>query len=265
MTNYSVIDTVKGSNALVELIQYDKLSGSDNLETAQTLFFAQESGMKLKQVRITLNRGAIVTEAGALQFLKGDIRAENNAGGASGVLKKFVSSALTKEAMFKPKYEGTGVIYLEPSFGHYLIFNMENDEMVVDKGMFYCCEPTVEVSVEMQKNLSSAIAGGEGLFQTKLKGSGIVVLTSPVPQNEIVVLELDNEKVQVDGNFALLRTGNVTFSVEKSTKSIFGSLTSGEGLIQTFKGTGQVWVAPTQPIYQHLNLPLTRSPQPNQR
>ena len=56
----------------------------------------------------------------------------------------------------------------------------------------------------------------------------------------------------MDGNFALMRTGQIDFSVEKSTRSLLGTLTSGEGLLQTFRGTGSVWLAPTQAVYQQL-------------
>jgi uncharacterized protein (AIM24 family) len=65
-------------------------------------------------------------------------------------------------------------------------------------------------------------------------------------------IDLKDETLQVDGNFALMRTGRIEFSVEKSTKGIIGTLTSGEGLLQTFRGTGSVWLAPTQDIYQKL-------------
>jgi uncharacterized protein (AIM24 family) len=40
--------------------------------------------------------------------------------------------------------------------------------------------------------------------------------------------------------------------VEKSTKSFMGSMQSGEGLLQTFSGTGEVWLAPTQSVYKRL-------------
>ena len=49
-----------------------------------------------------------------------------------------------------------------------------------------------------------------------------------------------------------MRTGAIEFSVEKSTKGLLGTLTSGEGLLQTFRGTGSVWLAPTQEIYERL-------------
>jgi uncharacterized protein (AIM24 family) len=102
----------------------------------------------------------------------------------------------------------------------------------------------------MQKNISSAAFGGEGIFQTSIKGSGIAVLYSPVPISEIEKIELDDEKLSVDGNFALMRTEGINFKTEKSSKSWLATSVSGEGLLQTFSGTGTVWIAPTQGIYE---------------
>jgi len=59
----------------------------------------------------------------------------------------------------------------------------------------------------------------------------------------------------VDGNFALLRRGDIQFSVEMSSKEIINTMASGEGLLQTFRrGTGEVWLAPTQAVYNTLKL-----------
>ncbi len=105
----------------------------------------------------------------------------------------------------------------------------------------------------MQKNVSSALLGGEGLFQTQVRGSGLAVFELPVPASEVRCVHLNNETLQVDGNFALMRSGQIDFSVEKSSKGMFGSMTSGEGLLQTFRGTGRVWLAPTQAIYSQMS------------
>lgn len=239
---FQVIDSAQGANARFEILQYKPL------ESGQ-YYYLQKAGGRLKQVRIILNNGKITMEAGALQFLKGHIECQNEIGGVSGLVGKIAGSMLNNESTFKPTYHGTGEIYLEPSFGHYLIYHLQNEEIIVDKGMFYTCESTVDVGVAMQKNLSSAIKGGEGLFQTKLSGTGIAVLQSPVPAHEIIKLQLNNERLQVDGNFALLRSGNISFTVERSSKSLLGSATSGEGYLQTFTGTGTVWLAPTEPIH----------------
>jgi uncharacterized protein (AIM24 family) len=113
------------------------------------------------------------------------------------------------------------------------------------------------VTVEAHKveSFSARMAGGEGRYQTKVSGAGIVVFRIPVPRSEIVELTLQDETLQVDGSFALLRTGDVRFSVEKASNSMLGAVTSGEGLLQTFRGTGRVWIAPTQPLYTRLRTP----------
>ena len=184
--------------------------------------------------------------------MKGDINIYSKMGGVLGLGKKIISSKLTGETAFKPSYRGTGEIFLEPSFGHFALIELEDDEIIVDDGMFYACEEDVEVGVAMQRTLSSSLLGNEGLYQTKLSASGIVALEIPVPESEIFKCVLINDTLKVDGNFAILRTGNIKFSVEKSSKSIVGSLTSGEGFVNVYRGSGEVWLIPTKNIYNKL-------------
>jgi uncharacterized protein (AIM24 family) len=261
---YQVVSFVENQNMKIEVLEYQNLGGNDNFAVAEKLFFAQKSNIKLRQVRITLKNSSLTAEAGALQMMKGNITLKSLGGsGAKGFLKGLASSVLTNESAIKPQYQGSGVIYLEPSFKHYMIVELNNEEIIADKGLFYCCESSVSVSVQAMKNVTSAIAGGEGLFQTKVSGKGFCVFEIPVPEDELVEFELQNETVQVDGNFTLLRLGNIEFTVEKSTKSIFGSVVSGEGLLQTFRGTGKVIIAPTLPVYQKLGALLTPAPVQN--
>ncbi|MCI5123566.1 MAG: AIM24 family protein [Candidatus Electrothrix sp. AR5] len=215
---------------------------------------AQHSGVRLKQVRITLQDSEVILEAGALHFQQGDITIESKVGGVGGFFKKAAAKKLTNESAFKPTYKGSGQIYLEPGFGHYILLSLEDEEIVADKGMFLACQSSVEVGVATQKGLATGLLGGEGFFQTKLSGRGICVLQSPVPVKEIIKVTLNDDTLQVDGNFALLRKGDVEFTVKGATKSFIGSMTSGEGLLQTFHGTGEVWLAPTQSVYQQLAL-----------
>ena len=120
--------------------------------------------------------------------------------------------------------------------------------------MFFACEEGVEVGVAVQKNISAALLGNEGLCQTKISGSGIVALEVPVPESEIFKCVLIDDTLKVDGNFAILRTGNIDFSVEKSSKSIVGSATSGEGFVNVYRGSGEVWLVPTKSAYKDLKV-----------
>lgn len=251
--NFKKISEMQGERCGFEVLEYPELKGGSNIHSSVMLSFMKDANIRLRQVKVTLNSGSVKLEAGALSFLKGNIEMDNNMGGLLGLGKKLISSKVTGETAFKPRYKGTGEIFLEPSFGHYALISLDNEEIVVDDGLFYACEDSVEVGVYAQKNLSATFMGNEGIFQTKISGKGIVLLEIPVPEEEIVKYTLNNETLKVDGNFALLRSKGIEFTVEKSSKSLISSATSGEGLLNVFRGTGDVWVAPTQHVYNQLN------------
>jgi uncharacterized protein (AIM24 family) len=252
-----VIESMNGNGGFtVDIVAYKRLNGGQDIPTAEALFMANQAGIRLKHVRIRLHNATAILESGALYFMKGNIKIDAKAGGSGGIggiAKGLASKVLANETFFRPQYSGTGEIYLEPSFSHFITIKLqEKQSLIVEKGMFFCSEGSVSVSVELNKAVSVGVLGGEGWFQTKVTGPGVCVLASPVPASEILCYELANETLQVDGNFALMRTESVKFSVKKSTRSLLGTVASGEGLLQTFEGSGKVWIAPTQSVYSQL-------------
>ncbi|GIM29962.1 transcriptional regulator [Clostridium polyendosporum] len=239
--------------SIFQVLEFDELNGGTDVETSIKLKFMRDSGIKLKQVRIILEDSAVKLESGVLSYLKGNIELNNKFGGVIGLGKKLLTSKVTGETAFKPRYEGIGEIFLEPSFGHFGLIELEDEEIIVDDGLFYACEDTVEVGAAMQKSISSMMMGNEGIFQTKLSGSGVIVLELPVPETEIFKCKLINDTLKVDGNFTILRTAGIGFTVEKSAKSLIGSATSGEGFLNVYKGTGEVWLVPTNSVYRKLS------------
>jgi len=253
LSQYDVLDEKVTEGARFRILQYKELKGSSDVRSAEQLFFLTSAGMRLKMVQITLNKGRIRNEPGALYFMRGNLEMKSSTGG--GIMRGLSRKVLSRESFFVNEIHGSGDIFLEPTFGHFLLVDIEDDEVIVDKSMFYAGSGSLDISAAAQRNISAAALGGEGLFQTRIKGSGVAVLFSPVPMSELQIIDLNNDTLSVDGNFALLRTGNVTFSVQKSSKSWLATSVSGEGLLQTFQGTGQVWLAPTQGIYDRLATP----------
>lgn len=253
LSQYDVIDEKMTNGARFRVLQQKELKGSSDVRSAEQLFFLQSAGMRMKMVQVSLNKGKIRNEPGALYFMRGALEMKSSTGG--GIMRGMSRKLLSGESFFVNEIHGSGEVFLEPTFGHFLLVEIDNDEVIVDKSMFYAGSGSLDISAAAQRNVSSAALGGEGFFQTRIKGSGVAVLFSPVPQSELQVIELNNETLQVDGNFALLRTGDITFSVEKSSKSWLATSVSGEGLLQTFRGTGQVWLAPTQGVYDRLATP----------
>jgi len=247
-----VIARAETDGARVEVIQYSVLRGSADTRTAETLFFASHAGMRLKMVRITLEDSKLRVEPGALYYMKGDLEMKASTGG--GVIKGLARKMMSGESFFVNEIHGTGEIYLEPTYGHFILHKIDGSSpgVICDKGMFYAGTSDLDIGASIQKNVSSALFGGEGFWQTSIKGQGIAILFSPVPVQEIKKINLNGDKLSVDGNFALMRSAGVEFRAEKSSKSWVATAVSGEGLLQTFSGTGSVWIAPTQGVYEKM-------------
>ena len=77
-----------------------------------------------------------------------------------------------------------------------------------------------------------------------MTGSGLAVLESPVPREELIEITLDNDVLKIDGSYAIAWSQSLTFTVERSTKSLIGSAASGEGLVNVYRGSGKVLMAP---------------------
>lgn len=247
-----VIDTGKGDGIEIEIIEYEYLAEIYNPHLLT-------KHKKLRQVRVHLSGGELIAEAGALQFMKGSVKMKVN-NSIAGAAKGFFESLATGETSVKPQYSGTGEIYLEPSYKHYLMFDMDDEEVVADRGIFFCCEASITVGVHTNNIVASAL-GKEGLFQTSLKGKGLAVVESPVPFSQVLVYQLNDETLQVDGNYAILRRGKIDFSIEKSTKSLLGSARSGEGFLYSYRGTGEVWLIPSL-RYVSNDEPIIFNPKP---
>ena len=250
--NIRIIDSAESGGVKIEVMEYQKLLGSTNTSAAMDLYFMEKQNMRARQVAVYINNDMVTVEPGAMSYFQGNLEMVSgvNAGNALG---RLFSGAVTGEAMAQPEYRGTGMLVLEPSFNHFLVLQLDREEIIVDKGMFYCAQGGVTVKAVAQRNISSALAGGEGLFQISLSGSGLVVLECPVPSCEIDIIELNNDVLRVDGNFAVLRSASLQFTVERSAKSLLGSAVSGEGLVNVYRGTGSVWLAPTIKVYSTIN------------
>ncbi len=250
--NIIVIDKAEFGGMTVEVLEYQKLLGTTNINSAVDMYYMAKQNIRARQIAVYLNKDSVKIEPGAMSYFQGNLEMVSGVT-ARNVLGRMVSGAVTGERVAQPEYKGSGMIVLEPSFKHFIVLQMEQEHIIVDKGMFYCAQGSIEVSPVMMENVSSGLLGGEGIFQISLKGSGIAVLECAVPSSEIDVIEMENDTLKVDGNFSILRSGNIDFTVERSAKTLVGSAVSGEGLVNVYRGTGSVWLAPTLKVYDAVN------------
>lgn len=217
-------------------------------ETAMQAYFASQMNVHKRQVVCDIAKSNVTVQAGAMQWMVGDVRATTGLKGVGDLFGKAMRGSVTGESAIKPEYTGNGTLVLEPTYKHILLVDLKdwNGSIVLDDGLFLACESTLKHKAVMRSNVSSAVLGNEGLFNLGIQGQGIVCLESPCPREELVEIWLDNDVLKVDGNFAIAWSGSLDFTVERSGKTLLGSAASGEGLVNVYRGTGKVLLAPVR-------------------
>lgn len=213
---------------------------------AQTAYFCNEMNVRKRQVICDVSKANITLQAGAMQWMAGDVKATTGIKGVGDLFGKAVRGKVTGESAIKPEYTGTGTLVLEPTYKHLLLIEVDdwNGSIVLDDGLFLACDSRLKHKAVMRSNVSSALAGNEGLFNLGIQGSGVLCLESPVPKEELIEITLENDVLKIDGNMAIAWSGSLDFTVERSGKSLIGSAASGEGLVNVYRGTGKVLLAP---------------------
>mgnify|MGYP001183594018 CR=1 FL=1 len=240
--NIEIVEVKAG----IKVLEY-KRDLSVNTSNAMASYYASKMNVRKRQVLIELKGNAYTISAGTMQWTSGTVTMSADVKGIGDFIGKALSSKVTKESAIKPKYQGTGLLMLEPTYKYILLEDVSDwDGMVLDDGLFLACESKVQQKIVARSNFSSAILGKEGLFNLCLKGEGMVVLESPVPRDELIEFKLDNDEVRIDGNFAIAWSNSLNFRVEKSSKSLLGSAVSGEGLVNVYRGTGKILMAPIE-------------------
>lgn len=216
-------------------------------ESAMVAYFSSEMNVRRRQVICDLSQAPVTIQAGAMQWMVGDVTATTGVQGVGDFFGKAVRGAVTKESAIKPEYVGSGSLVLEPTYKYILLIDVADwgNSIVLDDGLFLACYSSLQHKAVMRSNISSAVAGNEGLFNLSINGYGALCLESPCPKEELIEITLDNDVLKIDGNMALCWSGSLNFSVERSGKTLMGSAASGEGLVNVYRGTGKVLLAPT--------------------
>lgn len=214
--------------------------------TAITAYFSAKMNVHKRQVVCDLSKANVTIQAGAMQWTAGDVNATTGVKGVTDLIGKAFKGKVTGESAIKPEYTGTGTLVLEPTYRHLVLLEASEwmGGLVLNDGMFLACDSNLKQTLDIRKNLSSAVAGGEGLFNLCLQGQGAVAIESFCPKDELIEVVLENDVLKIDGNFAVAWSKSLDFTSERSSKTLIGSAASGEGLVNVYRGTGRVLLAP---------------------
>lgn len=253
--NRKIISTINNFHVL-EYVQDASVSPMNAIDE----YFMSKMNVRRRQVVIDISQEhSAVIQAGAMQWMGGNVQATSGVKGLGDLFGKAIKGAVTKETAVKPEYIGEGFLVLEPTYKYIILQDVSkwgSVGMIIEDGMFLACDANVKRNIVARKTLSSAVLGGEGLFNMSLQGNGAVALESNVPEDELIEIELENDELKIDGNLAVCWSSNLDFTVERTTKTLVGSAVSGEGLVNVYRGSGRVLmspVAPTDSLYSSTN------------
>lgn len=247
LSNFMDNDDIKtlDSKGPFTVIEYQR-DLSVTPESAIVAYYSSEMNVRKRQVVCDLSKAQVTIQAGAMQWMLGDVNATTGIKGVGDLFGKAIRGKATGESAIKPEYTGSGIMVLEPTYKYLILMDAAEwgGSVVLDDGLFLACDSNLKHKAVMRSNLSSAVAGGEGLFNLSLNGSGVFCIESECPREELIEITLQNDVLKVDGNMVMAWSGGLDFTVERSGKSLIGSAASGEGLVNVYRGTGKVLMSP---------------------
>lgn len=201
--------------------------------------FQIQSSQFQRWVKITIDNEAVRAEASALSYMRGSVQVDTPLPSFGTAIK----CRIADEPLIRPRYSGSGEIYLASTFGGYHIFEVADTPWILESGAYWASDDSVILGLHREAMMTSYWAG-EGFidFQTKVSGRGRVVLNAHGPVEEV---SLGNETISVDGKLVIARTADVRFRVKRPTKSLFSYWLSGEELHRQYRGPGKVLLVST--------------------
>lgn len=185
--------------------------------------------------------GEIQAKQGSMAAYQGNVDFQYHGGGASRMLKKFV----TGENLRLMTCKGKGDLFLADNGAEVHVIDLENEELTVNGNNLLAFENSLSWDVSLiRSGVMGMVAGG--LFNATIKGTGQAAITSwGMP----IVLNVD-EPTFVDVNCVIAWASSLSVEVKSSVKA--GALIgrgSGEAFQMGFSGQGFVVVQPGEGPY----------------
>jgi uncharacterized protein (AIM24 family) len=191
-----------------------------------------------KLLRVRLGE-PFMARQGSMVAYQGNVDFAFEGGGAS----KFIKKALTGEGLPLMRCQGQGDVFLAERAYDVHLLNLNNAGLSISGKNVLAFSSSLDWNIERVKG-GSMVAGG--LFNTTLRGSGWVALTTDGPP---VVLNAAEAPTFADTNAVVAWSANLQTQLKTSFKA--GALIgrgSGEALQVSFYGQGFVIVQPSEGI-----------------
>ena len=195
-------------------------------------------------VKVNLGRGEMIKiERGAMVYMQ-DVNIEgkmNSKGSGIGGLLGAIGRSLTSgESMFITEATGTGdngVIGIAPSIpGKIANLQVGSRQYCLNTNAFLACDSTVNYSMKAQDVGKALFGGTGGLFVMITEGQGDLLVNA---FGDLIELEVTADKpLTIDNEHVVAWDASLDYNISVASGA-FG-FTTGEGLVNNFRGNGKV-------------------------
>jgi uncharacterized protein (TIGR00266 family) len=202
--------------------------------------FNIEYGPVFTVLRVSLDKGeSFKAEAGAMISMSAAIQLEAKTSGKG--LFGSIKAAVGGEGFFASLFtavDGPGEVVLGPaSPGDIMQMELNNQTLYAQAGAYLAGSVGLVLSTQ---GSAKALFSGEGLFLSKITGTGAVFVSS---YGSIYMKELKaGEKYIVDTGHIVAFEESVSYTIKKAAKGLFSTVASGEGLVCEYSGPGKIWI-----------------------
>lgn len=209
--------------------------------------FSMDSNMQFPLVELSLNQGETVfIQRGSMVYHTPNVTLNTQLNASGSGLGRFVKavgrSMVSGESTFITQavaQSDNGYLALAPdSPGQVIPLQLGEKQYRLNDGAFLALDGTAYYTMERQ-SVGKALFGGQGgFFVMTTQGQGTLLANA---FGSIKKLELHNQEVTIDNAHVVAWSQSLNYHVHLEN-GFWQSIGTGEGVVNTFQGTGEVYV-----------------------
>ena len=209
--------------------------------------FSMDSNMQFPLVELSLNQGETVfIQRGSMVYHTPNVTLNTQLNASGSGLGRFVKavgrSMVSGESTFITQavaQSDNGYLALAPDApGQVIPLQLGEKQYRLNDGAFLALDGTAYYTMERQ-SVGKALFGGQGgFFVMTTQGQGTLVANAV---GAIKKLELHNQEVTIDNAHVVAWSQSLNYHVHLEN-GFWQSIGTGEGVVNTFQGTGEVYV-----------------------
>ena len=209
--------------------------------------FSMDSHMQFPLVELSLNQGETVyIQRGSMVYHTPNVSLNTQLNASCSGLGRFVKavgpSMVSGETTFITQAvaeSDNGNLALAPDTpGQVIALELGEKQYRLNDGAFLALDGTASYTMESQ-SIGKALFGGQGgLFVMTTQGQGTLLANA---FGSIKKIELQNQEITIDNAHVVAWSQSLDYNIHLEN-SFWQSIGTGEGVVNTFRGTGEVYV-----------------------